>query len=206
VQKEKNLRRCKVTDVTNEAVGGNQNFSRWMVLVEGILSTGFGLLMLYYPSENFVTFLAVLGWFWILEGFLGLIGLMAGLPVGSKWRIGLLWGLLSVMAGMFVLNQPLINIYITRKLLVYMVALMLIVAGVASVAAAKRWSDKRRGKWGIIILPLLFITLGVVLLVIPYISFPIIMKLTGTICLTFGLLMIIYSALMHGGLARGPNE
>ena len=195
-----------MSGITREAAGGNQNFSRWMVLVEGVVSTGFGLLMLYYPSQNFVTFLAVLGWFWILEGFLGLIGLMAGLPVGTKWRIGLLWGLLSVIAGLFVLNQPFINEYITRKLLVYIVALMLVVAGVASIAAAKRWSNKRSGKWGIIILPLLFITLGVFLLFIPYISFPIIMKLTGTICLTFGLLMIVYYALMHGGLAREPNE
>jgi hypothetical protein len=40
----------------------------------------------------------------------------------------------------------------------------------------------------------------------PYISFYIVMKLTGTICLTFGLLMIVYSALMHRGLARGTNE
>jgi len=89
---------------------------------------------------------------------------------------------------------------------VYLVALMLIVAGVTSVVTANRRRENRRGKWGIIILPLLFIILGVVLLFTPYISFYIIMMLTGTICLTFGSVMIVYSALMHGGLARGPNE
>jgi len=95
--------------IKNEAVGGNQTVPWLMVLLEGILSTGFGIFILYYPSKTFVAFLAALGWFWILEGLLGLIGLVAGLPVGSKWRIGLMWGLLSVMAGMFVLTQPLIN-------------------------------------------------------------------------------------------------
>ncbi|HMK35740.1 MAG TPA: DUF308 domain-containing protein [Desulfomonilaceae bacterium] len=192
--------------ITNESLGRNQNFSRWMVLLEGVVSAGFGILILYYPSKTFVAFLAALGWFWILEGFLGLIGLVAGLPVGSKWRIGLMWGLLSVVAGMFVLNQPLINEYLTRKSLVYMVALIIIVAGVIAVFTANRWSNNHRSKWGIIILPLLFVILGVVLLVTPYISFYIIMLLTGTICLTFGLIMIVYSALMHGGLARGLNE
>ena len=195
-----------MTGITNEAVGGNQTVPWLMVLLEGILSTGFGILILYHPSQTFVAFLAALGWFWILEGFLGLIGLVAGLPVGSKWRIGLMWGLLSVVAGMFVLNQPLINVYLTRKSLVYIVALILIVAGIISVFSANRWSGNHRGKWGIIILPLLFIILGVVLLFTPYISFYIIMMLTGTICLTFGLIMIVYSALMHGGLARGPND
>jgi uncharacterized membrane protein HdeD (DUF308 family) len=206
VQKEKNLRRCKMTNITNESVGGNQTLHWWMVLLEGILSTGFGIVILYYPSQTFAVFLAALGWFWILEGFLGLIGLVAGLPVGSKWRIGLMWGLLSVVAGMFVLNQPLIDEYLTRKSLVYIVALILIVAGVTSVATANSRSENRRTKWGIIILPLLFIILGVVLFFTPYISFYIVLKLTGTICLTFGLLMIVYSALMHRGLARGTNE
>ena len=192
--------------MTNEAVGRNQTVPWWTVFLEGILSAGFGILILYYPSKTFVAFLGTLGWFWILEGFLGLIGLVAGLPVGSKWRIGLMWGLLSVMAGMFVLNQSLIDVYLTRKLIVYIVALMVIIAGVTSIATANRWSKSRQSKWGIIILPLLFIILGVVLLFTPYISFYIIMMLTGMICLTFGLLMIVYSAMMHSGLARGPNE
>ena len=191
---------------TNEAVGRNQTVPWWTVFLEGILSTGFGILILYYPSKTFVAFLAALGWFWILEGFLGLIGLVAGLPVGSKWRIGLMWGLLSVMAGMFVLNQSLIDVYLTRKLIVYIVALMVIIAGVTSIATANRRSETRRSKWGIIILPLLFTILGIVLLFTPYISFYIIMMLTGMICLTFGLLMTVYSVMMHSGLARGPSE
>lgn len=195
-----------MTGGTNETIEENPTFPWWMVLFEGILSTGFGFLILYYPSKTFVAFLAALGWFWILEGFLGLIGLMAGLRVGSKWRIGLMWGLLIVMAGMFVLNQPLINEYLSRKLLVYIVALLVIVAGVSSAVAVNRWSESRRSKRGIILLPLLFIILGVVLLFTPYISFYIIMLLTGMICLSFGLVMILYSALLHSGLARGLWE
>lgn len=129
--------------MTNEAVGRNQTVPWWTVFLQGILSTGFGILILYYPSKTFVAFLAALGWFWILEGFLGLLGLVAGLPVGSKWRIGLMWGLLSVMASMFVLNQSLIDVYLTRKLIVYIVALMVIIAGVTSIATANRWSETR---------------------------------------------------------------
>ncbi len=192
--------------ITNEAGASNQTVPWWMVLLEGILSTGFGILILYFPSKTFVAFLAALGWFWILEGFLGLVGLVAGLPVGSKWRIGLMWGLLSVMAGILVLNQTFINVYLTRNFLVYIVALMVIVGGAAYLVAANRWSENRRSKWGTIFLPLVFIILGVVLFFTPYISFYIIMMLTGTICLIFGLLMILYSALMYRELALGPNE
>ncbi|MEW6137884.1 MAG: DUF308 domain-containing protein [Thermodesulfobacteriota bacterium] len=191
---------------TNEIVGDIQTVPWWMVLLEGILSTGFGILILYYPSRTFVVFLAALGWFWILEGFLGVIGFVAGLPVGSKWRIGLMWGMLSVTAGVFLLGQPLMNKYLTRDLLVYIVALMVIVGGVFSAVAGNRWSENRRSKWGMILLPLLFIVLGVILLFTPYISSYIIMMVTGMICVSFGSVMIVYSALLHGGLARNPNE
>jgi uncharacterized membrane protein HdeD (DUF308 family) len=190
----------------DRAEGENQSICRWAVLLEGILSTGFGLLILYYPSATFVAFLAALGWFWILEGFLGLIGLVAGLPIGSKWRIGLMWGLLSVVAAMLVLNQPILSVYLTRNILVYLVALILIVAGVTSVATANRWSENRRSKWGIMLLPLLFIILGIVLLLAPYVSFYIVIMLTGTICVTFGLVMVVGSALMQGGLVGESSK
>ncbi len=195
-----------MTGTVNETVGQNQTVPWWIVFLEGILAVGLGILMYVHPSGTFTAFLVVLGWFWILEGILGLIGLMAGLHVASKWWIGLLWGLLSILAGLFVLNQPLISVYIARRLLVYTVAFMLLVNGVTSVASANRWSEDRHSKWGITILALLFIILGIILLFTPYLSFYIIMMLMGASCFIFGLVMIVYSALMYGGLARGPND
>ncbi len=195
-----------MTGTANETVGQNQTVPWWIVFLEGILAAGLGILVYVHPSGTFTAFLVVLGWFWILEGILGLIGLIAGLHVASKWWIGLLWGLLSILAGLFVLNQPLISVYIARRLLVYTVAFMLLVNGVTSVASANRWSEDRHSKWGITILALLFIILGIILLFTPYLSFYIIMMLMGASCFIFGLVMIVYSALMYGGLARGPND
>ncbi len=161
--------------------------------------------MYFYPCGTFTAFLAALGWFLIIEGSLGLIGLVAGLPVAAKWWIGLLWGFLSIMAGIFMLNQPLINVYLARTLLVYTVASMLIIGGVTSVATASRWSENPNAKWGIIILGLLFIILGIILVFSPYLSFYIIMMLVGLFTFTLGLVMIMYSALMRGGLTRGSD-
>ena len=49
--------------MTNEAVGRNQTVPWWTVFLEGILSTGFGILILYYPSKTFVAFLELLDGF-----------------------------------------------------------------------------------------------------------------------------------------------
>jgi uncharacterized membrane protein HdeD (DUF308 family) len=194
-----------MTGTANETVGQKQTVPWWIVFLEGILAVGLGILMYVHPFGTFTAFLAVLGWFLIIEGIMGLIGLVAGLPVASKWWIGLLWGLLSILAGMFVLNQPLINVYVARNLLVYAVAFMLIAGGVTSVATANRWSENRHSKWGITILALLFIILGIILLFTPFLSFYIIMNLAGAFSFTFGVGMIIYSALMRGGLTRGSD-
>lgn len=194
-----------MTGTANETVGQNQTVPWWIVFLEGILAAGLGILMYVHPSGTFTAFLVVLGWFWILEGILGLIGLMAGLHVASKWWIGLLSGLLSILAGLFVLNQPLISVYLARSLLVYTVAFMLLVSGVTSAASANRWSEHPHSKWGITILALLFIILGIILLLTPYLSFYIIMNLAAVCSFIFGVGMIIFSALMRGGHTRGSD-
>jgi uncharacterized membrane protein HdeD (DUF308 family) len=194
-----------MTNTPDETIAEDQKNTWWIVFLQGLLAVGLGLFMYFYPCGTFTAFLAILGWFLIIEGSLGLIGLVMGLPVAAKWWIGLLWGFLTIMAGIFILNQPLINVYLARTLLVYTVASMLIIGGVMSVAAASRWSENPHTKWGIIILGLLFIILGIILLFSPYLSFYIIMMLVGLFTFTFGLVMIMYSALMRRGLTRGSD-
>jgi len=194
-----------MTNTPDETIAEDRKNPWWIVFLQGLLAVGLGLFIYFYPCGTFTALLAALGWFLIIEGILSLIGLMAGLHVASKWWIGLLSGLLSILAGLFVLNQPLISAYIARTILVYTVAFMLLVNGVTSAASASRRSENPYAKWGIIILGLLFIILGIILLFSPYLSFYIIMMLVGLFTFTLGLVMIMYSALMRGGLTRGSD-
>lgn len=194
-----------MTDTASGTVAQNQSAQSWIVLVEGIVAAVFGILMYIHPFDSLVALLAFLGWFWILEGIFGLVGLIVGLPVASKWWVGLLWTLSTILAAMFVLNQQLVNIYLARTLLVYTVAFMLIFSGVVSAASANRWSENRGSKWGITILALLFIVLGIILLFTPYVSFYIVVRLAALSCFAFGIVMIVYGALIRGGLAH-PGE
>lgn len=195
-----------MTGTANETVAQNQSAQSWLVLVEGIIAAVFGILMYIHPFDSLVALLAFLGWFWILEGFFGLVGLILGLPVASKWWVGVLWALSTTLAAMFVLNQQLVNVYLARTLLVYTVAFMLVFSGVISVASASRWSENRGSKWGISILALLFIVLGIILLCTPYVSFYIVVRLAAVSCFAFGIVMIVYAALIRGGLAHSGER
>jgi uncharacterized membrane protein HdeD (DUF308 family) len=171
----------------------------WIVLLEGIISVALGLLLLLYPFATFTALLLVLGCFWIIGGIFGLIALVAGLRVASKWWVSLIWGLLSIIAGILVLNHPFITTLVAQAVLIYVVAFMLIIGGVSAIATANQWSGQRESKWGIIILALLFIILGIILLFTPFLSFYIITMLVGAFSLVFGIAMIIYSFMMRAG-------
>jgi uncharacterized membrane protein HdeD (DUF308 family) len=171
----------------------------WIVLLEGIISVALGLLLLSHPFATFTALLIVLGCFWIIGGIFGLIALVAGLPVASKWWVGLIWGLLSIIAGILVLNHPFIMTLVAQAVLVYVVAFMLIIGGVCAIATANRWSPHRESKWGIIILALLFIILGIILLFTPFLSFYVLMMLVGAFSFVFGIAMVIYSFMMRAG-------
>lgn len=171
----------------------------WIVLLEGIISVALGLLLFLYPFATFTALLVVLGCFWIIGGIFGLIALVAGLPVASRWWVSLIWGLLSIIAGLLVLNHPFIMTLVAQAVLIYVVAFMLIIGGVSAIATASRWSAHRQSKWGIIILALLFIILGIILLFTPFLSFSILMILVGAFSFVFGIAMIIYSFMMRAG-------
>ncbi len=169
----------------------------WIVLLEGIISVALGLLLFVHPFATFTALLVVLGCFWIINGIFGLIALVAGLPGASKWWVSLIWGLLSIIAGILVLNHPFITTLVAQAVLIYVVAFMLIIGGVSAIATASQWSTQGESKWGIIILALLFIVLGIILLFTPFLSFNILMMLVGAFSFIFGIAMIIYSLRMR---------
>lgn len=171
----------------------------WIVLIEGLISVALGLLLFLHPFATFTALLVVLGCFWIIGGIFGLIALVAGIGVASKWWVALIWGLLSIIAGLLVLNHPFVMTLIAQAVLVYIVAFMLIIGGISAVATASRWSEHRHSKWGIIILALLFIILGIILLFTPFLSFFLLMMLVGAFSFLFGIAMIVYSFTMRGG-------
>ncbi|MEJ2718152.1 MAG: DUF308 domain-containing protein, partial [Deltaproteobacteria bacterium] len=71
--------------------------------------------------------------------------------------------------------------------------------GISSIATAHRWRRHGPSKWGIDILALLFIILGIILLFTPFISFSILMMLLGAFSLVFGIGMIVHSFRMRTG-------
>jgi uncharacterized membrane protein HdeD (DUF308 family) len=78
----------------------------WVFLLEGIAAILFGLLLLTAPAATIVAITVFLGFYWLFTGVLELVRMFVDRSV--PWIWSLLIGILGIVAGILVLNHPLV--------------------------------------------------------------------------------------------------
>ena len=128
----------------------------WVVFLEGIIAIIVGLFLLYQPVITTILLIQVLGVFWLAEGIVSVLGAFV-FPENLLWK--LLSGILSIIAGVVILTYPVYSSFVVIALLVIFIGAWVIVTGAVRLA----WAFKGGG-WGIGILGVLTIILGLLLL------------------------------------------
>lgn len=99
---------------------GAPHFLRFLQTIAGLLAGSAGLVLIVRPGQSVLTAAWVLGFWWVLQGFLQIA---RGAAVAGPGRIGnLLWGLLGVIAGTIILSSP--NIGVATLVLIVAIALL----------------------------------------------------------------------------------
>jgi len=128
----------------------------WAVLLEGVIAIIVGLFLLYRPAVTTVFLLQILGIFWVAGGILSVLSAL--IFSGNRlWK--LLSGILGIIAGIVILMYPLISPFIVLTLFVIFIGAWAIVTGAMKLV----WGLKGGG-WGMGILGVLTIILGILLL------------------------------------------
>lgn len=128
----------------------------WVVLLEGIIAILIGLFLLYRPAATTVFLVQILGIFWLAEGILSVIGAL--IFSGNRiWK--LLSGILSIIAGVVILTYPIYSPFIVLTLFIIFIGVWAIINGVVKIVLALKG-----GGWGIGIIGVLTIILGLLLL------------------------------------------
>lgn len=128
----------------------------WVVLLEGIIAILLGLFLLYRPAATTVFLIQILGIFWLAEGIFSVIGAL--IFSGNRiWK--LLSGILSIIAGALILMYPIYSPLIVLTLFILFIGVWVIIDGVVKVILALKG-----GGWGIGIIGILTIILGLLLL------------------------------------------
>lgn len=128
----------------------------WVVLLEGVIAIIAGLFLLYQPVITTILLIQILGIFWLAGGIISVIGALI-FPENRWWK--LLSGTLSIIAGIIIWTYPIYSPFIILITLVIFIGAWAIVTGAVKLV----WAFKGGG-WGMGILGVLTIILGLLLL------------------------------------------
>ena len=134
----------------------------WLVLVEGIVVALFGLLLLVAPGASLFFIVQLLGLYLFIAGIFRIIDIFID---STSWGLKLVAGILCLIAGLAVLRHPLWSTVAAPAGLVIIVGFLAIFEGVAGLVVAFQG-----GGWGMGILSVLGILLGLILVINPLIG------------------------------------
>jgi uncharacterized membrane protein HdeD (DUF308 family) len=128
----------------------------WLVLIEGILLIIIGIMFFVSPYQTLVTAVWVLGFYWLIRGIMDLVSLIWD---RSMWGWKIFAGILGIIAGWILLQQPLAGSLVLSSTLVFMLGFIGIFIGISSLIRGFQGAG-----WGTLILGIIEIVLGVILL------------------------------------------
>jgi uncharacterized membrane protein HdeD (DUF308 family) len=128
----------------------------WLVLIEGILLIILGIFFFISPYRALVTAVWVLGIYWIIRGILDLVSLIWD---RSMWGWKIFAGILSVIAGWILFQQPIAGSLVLSSVLVFMLGFIGIFMGISELVRGFQGEG-----WGSIIVGIISIVLGIILL------------------------------------------
>ena len=141
----------------------------WLVLLQGILSILVGIMLVTAPGSTMIVLVRLLGWYWLIKGIFSLVAVFH--PEAKDHRGWLIFSsLLGVVAGLVVLDHPLISAVFVPAVLVTVIGIVGLFIGFNDLLAAFRGAG-----WSMALLGVVSILLGAALLgntVIGVVLFP----------------------------------
>ncbi len=156
----------------------------WVVLVIGVIFTGFGIVMLFNVAAGATTIAIIVGAFLIFDGLVEMIS--GGRRGGSRaWAVVL--GILLVIGGIVVIAWP----GVTFLAIAVIWGVTLLVGGIARLVSA---AVLRGYGWGwLVVLGIIEAIIGIVMLAWPHQTAYVILLLIGIYSIVAGLLQIMFS-------------
>ena len=133
-----------------------KQFPWWLVLLSGILNIFIGILLLTNPLQTVTALVWVLGLYWFVHGIFILVGMFLD---HSAWGWKLFTGILSIIAGIYVLRYPIASAAVIPAIIVLLLGIQGLIVGIIALVMAFKG-----GGWGAGILGALSILFGIVLI------------------------------------------
>lgn len=158
----------------------------WLIILTGVAGIIFGLVTLFWPKLTVVTLVYMAAIFTIVGGAVGLFEAIANMKKDRLWWLALLFSLVNIGIGVYLVRNPLT----TAAILVILLAIAILFRAIFDLVVAS-YMDKEEGRW-------LWIMTGIIGLI----SAAVIMVYPVAASLAFAWVLGLY-ALIHGVMTVG---
>ena len=124
-----------------------KKFANAVFLLGGIISLVFGVLLLTRTEGTIQVIMLLVGLWWLIEGLFNLLAIFID---KSQWGLKLFSGILGVIAGLLVLNFPLVGGAVYFSVMVIMMGFIGLLFGVIGVVAALQGGGWKAAIFGVI--------------------------------------------------------
>lgn len=167
------------------ALEAEKKFTNGILLLGGIISLVFGVLLIARTEGTIEVIMMLVGLWWLIQG---LFNLLAVFIDKSQWGWKLLGGIFGVIAGLLVLNHPLIGGAIYFSVWIIVLGIFGLLFGVVAIVAAFQGAGWGAGLFGVVsvIIGLLMIFNSLVTVQILLWIFAILLIIQGAVAIFFG--------------------
>jgi uncharacterized membrane protein HdeD (DUF308 family) len=173
--------------------------SWWVFLVEALIEVGFGLLLLFYPTQAFSLVVLFFGIFALISGVIFTVGALANTKY-EGWWLALLIGLVSLVVGIFLFVNP----QVTATILLILIAVRAVIFGLVFMIGGWEVRKEVTGEWLVILLGIVSFIFGIWILFNLETAGEVVAIVLGVYLLFVGLLDLITAFKVRG--LKAPEE
>lgn len=155
----------------------------WLLLLEGIVAIIVGILLFTSTEKTIVVLVQFIGLYWLIRGIFDIISIFID---HTMWGWKLFVGIIGILAGMLILQNTLWAAIFVPTIMVWIFGFYGIFGGIIMLIQAFKG-----GGWGVGILGVIFILLGIFILVNTLISTAIAIWLSGFVLVIGGIAAIV---------------
>lgn len=121
----------------------------WLVLIEGIALIILGILLWTNTAATTVIFVQVIGIYWLIRGIFYIVAIFVD---SSMWGLKLAIGILGIVAGILVLQHPVMSPLAIGQALIIILGIYGIIAGGVDLIQAFQGAGWGRGILGVVMI------------------------------------------------------
>lgn len=178
----------------------------WVLLLRGISAILFALLLLFVPGLTLATglfsFVFLFAIYALVDGISTIVG--AVMNREGQWGLVLLWGIISVIAGIMALSTPVFSLLVvfTVRIMIYIIAFRSIAGGIIEIYSAWKLRQEIDNEWLLAINGIFSLLFGLILLARPITGIEVLVLLTSFYLLMAGTMQIILGFKVRGWSTR----